>query len=263
MHRIGAVRYLNTKPLIEGLADNPDVQLLLELPSQLASLLLANQIDAGLIPIVDFLSHPELNLIPGISISCEGPVLSVAIFSRVPFSQIKTLATDVGSHTSIVLAQILLHQYFGKIPTLTPFSMDQLPSESQADAVLLIGDRALTAELPDYPYSWDLGWEWQKLTGLPMVFAVWAARSELDQSALTKLLTTAKHSGLKKRATLAHNTSRELQLDGPTCRKYLEYIIRFDLGPREIQAISEFARLGQSLQLLPQRINTSHVKSIG
>ena len=263
MHRIGAVRYLNTRPLIEGLAENPAVQLLLELPSQLAPLLLANKIDVGLIPIVDFLSNPELTLIPGISISCDGPVLSVEIFSRVPFSEIKTLDADVGSHTSIALSQILLMNRFGKTPKITPFPMTRSPSESCADAILLIGDRALTAELPDYPYSWDLGWEWQKLTGLPMVFAVWAARPELDSFSLGALLTGAKESGLKKRSRIAHKASCELQLDGPTCRKYLEHIIRFDLGPREVQAMNEFARLGQSIQLLPQRININHVKLVG
>lgn len=263
MHRIGAVRYLNTKPLIEGLAENPQVKLSLKLPSQLAPLLLANGIDAGLIPIVDFLANPNLNIVPGISISCEGPVLSVEIFSRVPFSEIKTLDADVGSHTSIVLAQILLNELFGISPQITPLPMTRYASESVADAVLLIGDRALKAELHTYPYSWDLGWEWQKLTGLPMVFAVWAARPDFDLASLTRLLTEAKQLGIKRIPTLAHNSSRELQLDGPICRKYLEHIIRFDLGPREVKAINEFARLGQSLQLLPQRINKNHVKLVG
>ncbi len=263
MHRIGAVRYLNTKPLIEGLAGNPLVELSLELPSRLASLVLGNEIDAGLIPIVDFLSHPQLKLIPGISIASDGPVLSVQVFSRVPFSEIKTLDADIGSHTSIILTQILMIKRFGKAPQITPFPMSLSPSESFADAVLLIGDRALTAELPEYPFSWDLGWEWQKLTSLPMVFAVWAARPEVNLALLEDLLKNAKECGLKKRALIAHTASRELQLDGPISRKYLEHIIRFDLGPREIQGINEFARLGQSLNLLPKRINTNHVNPLG
>ena len=262
-HRIGAVKYLNTKPLIEGLAQENGVDLVLDLPSRLADRLLAHTIDVGLLPIVDFLAHPEFGLIPGISISCAGPVLSVQLFSRVPLEKVLWIDADVGSHTSIALCQLLIQKTLGLLPQMRPFPLEADPNHSKADAVLLIGDRALSASLPDFPFSFDLGWEWQKLTGLPMVFAVWATRPKVDVQALECLLKKAKQRGLANLPRIAHQASQELNLDGAICRKYLEHIIRYDLGPKEVLSVSEFARLAQNLNLLPQRINTSHASPFG
>ncbi len=257
-HRIGAVNYLNTKPLIEGLAEEVCVDLVLDLPSRLGEKLLSNRIDVGLLPVLDYLAHPEFGLIPGISISCEGPVLSVQLFSRVPVENIQWIAADEGSHTSIALCQILMKKTYGLVPQMRPFPLEADAMQINADAVLLIGDRALGASLPDFPYSLDLGWEWQKLTGLPMVFAVWATRPMVDFLALERLLKGAKQRGMANRFRIAHLASQALHLDGATCRKYLEHIIRYELGPREVLSITEFARMAQKLNLLPQRINTTH-----
>ncbi len=262
-HRVGAVNYLNTKPLIEGLAELDCVDLVLDLPSRLAERLLANRIDVGLLPVVDYLAHPEFGLIPGICIACEGPVLSVQLFSRVPMETVRSIDADVGSHTSIVLCQILMKKRLGLVPQMRPFPLEADPNQSKADAVLLIGDRALKASLPDFPISLDLGWEWQKLTGLPMVFAVWATRPSVDFQGLEGLLKEAKQRGIANLPRIADQASQELRLDGATCRKYLEHIIRYDLGPKEVQSLTAFARLAQNQNLLPQRINTSHESPFG
>lgn len=258
MHRIGAVSYLNTKPLIEGLANEPEARLILDLPSRLSALLETGRIDVGLIPIVDYLRQPGLSLIPGISISCDGPVLSVMIFSRVPLDQVRTLACDEGSQTSIALARLLFARRFGAIPENRPFPISALPESIDEDAVLLIGNRALCAELPNFPYSWDLGLEWKRETGLPMVFAVWAATPDAQVARIASLLKKAKERGLANCARLAHEGSIELGIDGALCRRYLEQIIRFDLGPLECQAISRFAAMSMANGLIANGYNRNH-----
>jgi len=258
MHRIGAVSYLNTKPLIEGLAGDPQARLILDLPSRLSHLLETDQIDVGLIPIVDYLRQPALSLIPGISIACDGPVLSVMIFSRVPMDRVRTLACDEGSQTSVALARLLFARRFGAIPDGRPFPLFAKAESILEDAVLLIGNRALCAELPDFPYCWDLGLEWKRETGLPMVFAVWAAVPAAPVERIGSLLKKAKERGLARCARLAHEGSIELGIDGALCRRYLEQIIRFDLGPAECQAIARFAALSLAHGLIAKGYNRNH-----
>jgi len=178
--RIGAVSYLNAKPLYYGLCEYaPNVTLSMDVPSRLAEQLAAGELDVALIPSVEYLRGAELGyeIIPGFAIAAHGPVHSVKLFSRVPWRRIDRLALDAGSRTSQVLARIWLdakHQ-------VRPARVEELPLgvsvlESTADAVLAIGDRAMRVHREAFYDVVDLGEAWHTLTGLPIVFALWVAR---------------------------------------------------------------------------------------
>ena len=123
--RVGAVNYLNTKPLIEGLCTfAPRVDLTLDLPSRLADRMAAGDLDIGLIPVVEFLRAGTYTYLPDLSISTRGPVLSVTLFSRVPWADIRTVDLDEGSRTSAALTQILLRKRYGVTARVEPLPID-------------------------------------------------------------------------------------------------------------------------------------------
>ena len=138
--RIGAVSYLNTKPLIFGLEKSIGGrnELSLELPSRLAENLSAGSIDIGLIPVVEYFQHPEFRVVSDAVIGCEGPVWSVRIFFRCDPWKVKTLALDEGSRTSAALSKVLFNARYGFVPNTIPLSMTDDPIMSKSDAVLVI-----------------------------------------------------------------------------------------------------------------------------
>ncbi|MFO0814654.1 MAG: menaquinone biosynthesis protein [Gemmatales bacterium] len=256
--QIGAVTYLNTKPLIYQLEElAPDADLSLDLPSRLADQLAAGLLDVALIPIVEVFRGTGYRILPDMAIASNGPVLSVTVFSKVPCSAIRTLALDEGSRTSAALVQVLLRKRYGCTLETRPFLMDQPIEECDADAVLLIGDRAMKAALPGYPYSYDLGQEWTEWTGLPFVFAVWAARPDINLGTAATALLEAKRRGIENVAEIAWNEAQRLQLDPAYCRRYLTNIIKFDLGPQEWEAIHRFHTLAAELNLAPSGVSFS------
>jgi len=242
--RIGAVSYLNTKPLIHDLDRlAPDADLILDYPSRLADGLKAGTLDVALIPIVEYFRASSYRLVPGISIASQGPVLSVTVFSRVPWEQIRRLALDEGSRTSAALAQVILRRRYGIRPQLQPLPMDAQPEGLDADAVLLIGDRAMHACLPGFPHAFDLGQEWHDWTGLPFVYAAWAVRDGIDLGPVETALHEAKRLGIAHAGPIAAREAKALRLDAGFCRRYLTNIIRYDLGPRELAGLQKFAGL--------------------
>src|SRR5207248_878760 len=136
--RVGAVNYLNTKPLIERLTDfAPGVGLSLALPSRLADQLAAGTIDVGLIPVVEFFRGTGYTYIPNLAIASRGPVLSVTLFSKVPWPEICSVALDEGSRTSAALTQILLRKRYGVRPVVRLLPIDAPAESADTDAVLL------------------------------------------------------------------------------------------------------------------------------
>src|SRR5436305_2402152 len=144
--RIGAVNYLNTKPLIHDLdALAPDAELVLDVPSRLADLLADGRLDVALIPAIEYFRAGRYTAVPGPCIASRGPVLSVTLFSRVPWADVRRVALDAGSRTSAALTQILLERRHGARAELTALPLDRGAEDADADAVLLIGDRAMRA----------------------------------------------------------------------------------------------------------------------
>ncbi len=242
--RVGAVNYLNTKPLVERLTDfAPAVDLTLDLPSRLADRLAAGALDVGLIPVVEFFRGDGYTHVPNVAIGSRGPVLSVTLFSRVPWDAIRTVSLDEGSRTSAALVQILLRRRHGVTPDVSPLPIDSPADDLTTDAVLLIGDRAMRACLPGYRYAYDLGEEWTEWTGLPMVFAVWAVRKGVALGDAARAFQRAKEYGLAHAGAIAQREAAGLGLDPGFCRRYLTNIIRFDLGPAELAGMNRFREL--------------------
>ncbi len=260
--RIGAVNYLNSKPLIhdlEKLADN--AVLTLDLPSRLADQLAAGTIDVGLIPAIEFFRAGTYSVVPNIAIVSHGPVLSVTLFSRSPWQGIRKLALDVGSRTSAALVQILLRKRYETSPELTPLPLDRAAEEVDADAVLLIGDRAMRACLPGFDHAYDLGAEWQEWTGLPFVYAFWAVRAGVDLGPVAEALHEAKRRGREEVGRIAHREAAELGLDAGFCRRYLTHIIHFDMGPREQAGLHHYYMLACELGLARRGVNLEYYRS--
>lgn len=249
--RVGAVNYLNTKPLIERLTDfAPHIELSLDLPSRLADQLAAAKLDVGLIPVVEFF-RGGYSFVPNVAIGSRGPVLSVTLFSKVPWDQIRTVALDEGSRTSAALTQILLRKRYGVKPLVQPLPIHTPAENLDTDAVLLIGDRAMRACLPGYRFAYDLGEEWTAWTGLPMVFAVWAVRSGVELGDAEAAFLKAKEYGLANAGVIAQREAAALGLDPGFCRRYLSNILRFDLGPQELAGMKRFRELVEETGLLP------------
>ncbi|MGN6366864.1 MAG: menaquinone biosynthetic enzyme MqnA/MqnD family protein, partial [Phycisphaerae bacterium] len=187
VHRVGCVSFLNSKPLIDPLVGRADVAVHFAVPSQLMGLVEGGVVSTALMSVVDYqLCAQDLILVPAGMIGCDGPTLTVRIFSRVPAERIRVLYGDADSHTSVMLAQVILWKRYGVRVEMRAWSAENQESSSKnqegggAEALLLIGDKVVNAA-PDggvYRYQLDLGEEWKKLTGLPFVFALWMMRRE-------------------------------------------------------------------------------------
>jgi chorismate dehydratase len=254
--RVGAVNYLNTKPIIEGLENlAPHFRLSLDLPARLADQLANNELDVALIPVIEFFRGQTYGLIPGVAIGSRGPVLSVTLFSKVPWPQIRSVTLDEGSRTSAALTELMLRQRYQIEAQFEPLPIDRSFEGLKTDAVLLIGDRAMRACLPGYEYAYDLGEEWTDWTGLPFVFAVWAVREDLDPEELAPYFQAAKQLGLQRIGPIAAREAPGLDLDPGFCRRYLTNIVRYDLGQRELAGLSLFYERASALGLAPMGVN--------
>ncbi len=253
--RVGAVNYLNTKPLICDLEElAPEIELVLDVPSRLADLLAAGELDVGLIPVIEYFRSGCYSIVPDISIATRGPVLSVTLFSRVPWTQIRRVALDEGSRTSAALTQVLLRKRYGVSAEVVSLPLESSAEEVDADAVLLIGDRAMRACLAGFAHAFDLGQEWFDWTGLPFVYAVWAVREGVELGRVASVLSEAKRRGLARAGAIAHHEAPQLGLDAGFCRRYLSTILHFDLGPREQAGLHHFYMLACELGLAPRGV---------
>lgn len=256
--RVGAVNYLNTKPLIEGLGHPSNrIDLQLDYPSRLADRMQQDELDVGLIPVVEYFRAENYGYVPSIAIGANGPVLSVTLFSKVPWAEIRTVALDVGSRTSAALTEVLLRHRFNVEADYRPFPIDADAESVSTDAVLLIGDRAMSACLPSFRYAYDLGEEWTNWTGLPFVFALWAIRPNIDIDPYIDDFVQAKQRGFDNVGMIALREAQRMKLDPGYCRRYLTNIIRYDLGPRELAGMNHFRELALSLGLVPNRFTPS------
>jgi chorismate dehydratase len=232
--RIGCVQYLNSKPLILGY-EGP---VSFDHPSGLARELVAGQLDVALVPTFEALRHPHYSLAEGVAIACDGPVYSVFLAHRGPISEIRRIALDPASLTSVHLLQVLLREYHGLRPELVELS--SFPGET--DAALLIGNQAIDFREGDQGRHQilDLGEEWVRCTGLPFVFAPWLLRPGLPEAAaVAEDLRALKEFGVARIDEIVHGEPR----DPVFTRRYLTEHIRFELGPWQKQGIEKFRAL--------------------
>jgi chorismate dehydratase len=232
----------------------PNIDLILDLPSHLADGLAVQQLDVALIPSVEYFQTPEYAIVSDACIGCRGPVLSVKLLSRSPFAEIRTLALDEGSRTSASLVQILLKERYGIRPRLLPLPIDCAYEAAQADAVLVIGDRAIHPSHGEFPLQWDLGDEWNRWAELPFVFAMWVARPGLDADLLVELdaaLKRARDLGLTHLKEIAATEAARVRLTYDQCLRYLRDNLYFHLGPREKRGLELFRTKAAELGFVP------------
>lgn len=179
--RVGAVSYLNTKPLIYGFdlgMMNENVDLIIDYPSKIASMLLQNTIDVGLVPVAIIPEMEEHYIISNYCIGSDGAVASVCLFSEVPLEKIEKILLDYQSRTSIELLKILAKEHWKIDPLFEKTTGEYQQQISGTTAALLIGDRALKQRKIS-TYVYDLGLEWKKFTVLPFVYAAWISNKKL------------------------------------------------------------------------------------
>jgi chorismate dehydratase len=251
--RIGAVQYLNTKPLVHGLADAG--ALVYDLPSRLADGLAAGRLDVALIPSVEAL-RGGYRIVSDACIGCRGPVMSVKVFFRTRPDRVATLAVDEGSRTSAALARVLLAERHGIRPRLERLPIGSGLRDTAADAVLLIGDRAIEARGADRMAGsvqgvWDLGADGCRWTGLPFVFAVWAVRDGVEPGTLVGRLAAARDAGVANLAAIAAAEAAAHGLTVPQCLSYLRDNLHYVLGSREREALELFGRRVAELGIVP------------
>lgn len=257
--RVCAVRYLNTTPLVWGLLHGPqrDVfDLRLTSPAECADAVRSSDAHIGLVPIVALARQHDLVVIPGHAIACRGAVRSILLVSKKPMEEITSFAADEGSRTSTILAQILLARRFGVRPRVRPYPPKLDDMLDLADAALIIGDPALRidpegGEWRGQPlHTYDLGAAWVEMTGLPMVYAVWAVKKLVADPGLTDVFAASARYGREHIEDIIEVESKQRDLPPELVRRYLTHHIRFDLGEEERRSMETFLRLGYELGLV-------------
>ena len=230
--RLGAVPYLNGRPLVMGLDTDPRVARLdTAPPSLLARSLLAGELDAVLGSVVLLAAHPHLRLVEGPVIGCDGPVETVVVVSRGPAHQLRRVQADGASRTSNELCRLVLQR---------PGVEVQVGDLPQADGRVIIGDRAFAASPAGFTHRLDLGHAWKERTGLPFVFAGWLARSDELARRVGPVVREAAARGLRAREDLAEALAASCGISPSRAREYLLERIRYELTPELARGLELF-----------------------
>ena len=223
------------------------------IPSGCADQMASGAADIGILPSFE-LTRQDLEVIPGAGIACHGAVRSILLVSRLPAKEIRTLATDSSSRTSVQLARMILERRYGAEYVSIPHAPDLDAMLRVADAALIIGDPALRLDRALLPYEvHDLGAEWVEMTGLPMVFAVWAARKGVVTPDVVEAFRGSCRYG---REHMEEIIATEAPLRGfppELVREYLTRNIVHELGPRDYEGMELFLRYAGEGALAPDR----------
>jgi len=271
--RLGAVGYLNARPLVHGLDRMARFDVRYDLPSECARLLHSGATDLGLIPSIEYLRGGPYAIVPDLCIASRGPVASVAIYTTKPMADVRSIAMDTSSRTSVALVSVLCEKLFKIAPRLESRGPDLRDMLAHADAALIIGDNALfldhtTVRLkPDATTELgathvvsgfsrtvekiDLGSEWTGMTGLPFVYAFWAGRPDAVRAGDVDALTLARDEGVQQACAIARAhfpDSPERQAVGA---RYLRDNIKYYLGGEERAALEMFYRYAAEAGVVP------------
>jgi chorismate dehydratase len=239
--KIGLFPYLNVQPLIFGLRDSSDVELVIDVPSRISERFKTGDLDLAMVPSYDAVSLGA-PILDSVCIASDGPVETVMLHHRVPLDRVKTLALDRASRTSAALARILIAEASGQRPKTSLFS----PAEGEsgdADALLVIGDPAFSFRRIGFD-ALDLGQEWRRTTSLPFVFAVMVAGPRSLPKGISRRIGKATRRGVAAASTIAltYNSG----IEAGRAERYLRDVIRYDLGSRERQGLTLFSRRAEA-----------------
>jgi predicted solute-binding protein len=212
------------------------------LPSECADRLAAGIADIGILPAAE-LPRLDLEILRGAGIACRGAVRSILLVSKVDPREIKVLAADTSSRTSTQLARVLLARSYGASPRLVACRPDLDVMLESADAAVIIGDPALRVDVANVPYrAIDLGAQWTASTGLPMVFAVWAARKEFVTPEIERAFLASCRFGIEHIEDIVRQEAAPRGFTETLARDYLTHSIRFEFGEAEYRGLDLFLR---------------------
>jgi len=285
---LGVVSFLNSRPLVEGLDSQRGISLYYAVPSALAGMLRGGEVDAALIPVIDLARETgRWRRVSDACISSDGPTMTVRVFSRVPPEQMSELHVDGDSHTSVALARLIWARYFERRLKITPLAFASDPDE--CESILLIGDKVVTAPVEGFDYQVDLGGAWKEWTGLPFVFAVWAAprlggpepadstrrvggrapvsdsgpmdgtgpipgplADRLNPERLAALLNAARDRGVARAAQIAQEAGPARGWPVDVAHEYLTQRLIFKITPQAREGMNTFFELAAQEGILPQ-----------
>jgi chorismate dehydratase len=252
--RVCAVSYLNTVPLVWGIehgAQRDIFDMNYALPSECADQLASGAADIGIVPVIE-MARQKLDYFRSTGIACRGAVRSILLVSKVPLREIKTVATDIGSRTSVLLSRIVLAEKYGVRPKLIARRAELAPMLGEADAALLIGDSALHLNPATLPFeTLDLGLEWTQLTGLPMVFALWSGRKEVMQPRYEQVFLDSCREGLSHIDQIVREQSPTRGITEQLAREYLTRHIVFELNERDHEGLNLYLKQAAALDRVP------------
>jgi chorismate dehydratase len=251
--RLGAVSYLNTKPLVYGLdAQRDQFDVRFDVPAKCAELLHEGRVDLGLIPAIEYL-RGDYSIVPGVSIASDGDVATVAVFTRLPIHQVQTIALDLSSRTSVALTRVLCAKKWGIEPKFTPAEPDLEAMLRRADAALVIGDPAFDIDPAKHGVTKiDLGGEWKALTGLPFVYAMWVGRSGSATAEQCRALEAAKDRGLAHLPEIARQVGGGNAALEQRALVYLRDNLKYGLGEAEQAGLRLFHQLATEVGVAPE-----------
>jgi predicted solute-binding protein len=223
------------------------------IPAGCADELASGGADFGIVPSFE-LTRQDLAVVPGTGIACHGAVRSILLISSRPAEEIRKVAMDTSSRTSVQLARIILERRYGVFPECVPHLPDLEAMLRAADAALIIGDPALRIEPTLLPYHvYDLGQEWLELTGLPMVFAVWAGRRELATPEVAEAFSSSYRFGHERLEEIVSSESARREFNPALVRQYLTRHIVHELGTREFEGMERFLSYAREMALRVHR----------
>jgi chorismate dehydratase len=254
--RVAAISFLNTAPLMWDFAHTElgrEFEIISTVPSECANMLHAGTADIGIVPVVAYSYIPDLRIIPDIAIAANGPVRSILLVSKVAWEEVRIVAADTCSRTSVALIRVLFRKWMGGPRRLVAMPPDLDSMLTACDAALIIGDRALTVDRGRY-ICYDLAEEWKRLTGHPFVFAFWAVRAgalqatELD---LIRIFQQSRDHGLANVDALVREWSPRVGITEAAVRRYLTENIDYSLGEENLGGLEVFLNYAVECGVLP------------
>jgi chorismate dehydratase len=258
--RVSAVSYLNTWPLVWGFQHGPQQGLFdfrFDLPAICASAVGSGEAEIGLVPCAE-LDRLKLDFFSELGIACDGPVRSILLVAKCPFEEIRTLAADSSSRTSVALTRIVLDRLYGCRPVIHAREPRLKNMLSDCDAALIIGDPALHLEPLNLPYrTMDLGEEWTRWTGLPMVFAVWAGKKKFLTEQVGRIFLDSYRWGRTHLNDIVQEAVRGRGFPEALAREYLTRHIVFELSGKHLEGLAlyrEYVRALEPLHVKPVQV---------
>jgi len=253
--RLGAVGYLNARPLVYGLDAVPRFDVRYDVPSECARLLHEGTIDVGLIPSIEYLRGGPYRIVPDLAIASRGPVASVALYTTKPMAEVRSIAMDTSSRTSVALVGVLCARLFKIQPAFDARGPDLSDMLARCDAALIIGDNALLLDheksevqksevrsLKSEVEKIDLGDAWTTMTGLPFVYAFWAGRPDVLTAGDVDALRKARDAGVDQPDAIAREYFPASPSHQAVGARYLRDNIKYYLGEEERAGLEAFYR---------------------